>query len=61
MFQDYPGNFCRKGWIEDHALLDKPFWAFVKVIITLEQNSMSVGKVECIWPGFGLANFFPLF
>jgi hypothetical protein len=52
-------GFQLQGTNRGHILLDKPFWVFVDVVvIPLEQNSISVGKVKCIWLGFGLAELF---
>jgi hypothetical protein len=51
-------EFLPQGRIEDHVLLDELFWVFVDVVIPLEQNSISFGKDECIWPGIGLAKSF---
>jgi hypothetical protein len=58
LFQDYPGNFCRKGRIEDHILVDKLFVVFVNLVVPLKEKSISVGKIECILPGIGLAELF---
>jgi hypothetical protein len=53
-----PREFCHEGQIEDHVLLDKLFWVFINVVVPLKQNSISVGKVECIRLGVRLAKSF---